>query len=67
MKTLCCRLRKFTEHRSNSDIKQMSILLVGKDSSNSSTKEIILSTSKTKIVSEKCLLVFLILEPERAN
>ena len=50
MKTLCCRLRKFTEHRSDSDIKQMSILLEGTDSSDSSTKELISSTSETEIV-----------------
>ena len=51
MKTPCCRLRKFTEHRSDSDIKQMSILLEGTDSSDSSTKELISSTSETEIVS----------------
>ena len=50
MKTQCCRLRKFTEHRSDSDIKQMSILLEGTDSSDSSTKESISSTSETEIV-----------------
>lgn len=51
MKTQCYRLRKFTEHRSDSDIKQMSILLEGTDSSDSSTKELISSTSETEIVS----------------
>lgn len=51
MKTQCCRLRKFTEHRSDSDIKQMSILLERTDSSDSSTKELISSTSETEIVS----------------
>ena len=32
MKNLYCRLRKSTEHRSDSNTKHMSILLAGKDS-----------------------------------
>ena len=39
MQTLYSRLRKSTKHRSNTNIKQMSILLAGKDSSESSTEE----------------------------
>ena len=38
MKTLYFRLRKPTEHRSDTDIKHMSILLAEKDSLESSTK-----------------------------
>ena len=39
MTTMCCRLRKSTEHHSDSNIKHMSILVAGKDSSDSSTKD----------------------------
>ena len=39
MQTLYSRLRKSTKHRSDTNIKQMSILLAGKDSSESSTEE----------------------------
>ena len=39
MKNLYCRLRKSTEHRSDSNIKHMSMLLAGKDSSDSVTKD----------------------------
>ena len=38
-KTLYCSLRKSTRHRSDSNIKYMNILLAGKDSSDSSTKD----------------------------
>ena len=39
MQTLYSHLRKSTKHRSDTNIKQMSILLAGKDSSESSTEE----------------------------
>ena len=39
MQTLYCRLRKSREHYSDTNIKQMSILLAGKDSSESSTED----------------------------
>ena len=39
MKTLYCRLRKSTVHRSDTNIKHMSILLAGKDTSESSTAD----------------------------
>ena len=58
MTTMCCRLRKSTEHHSDSNIKHMSILLAGKDSSDSSTKDDNFML-KTEVVLEKCLLVFL--------
>ena len=39
IKTLYCSLRKSTRHRSDSNSKYMNILLAGKDSSDSSTKD----------------------------
>ena len=39
MKTLYCRLRKSTVHRSDTNIKHMSILFAGKDTSESSTTD----------------------------
>ena len=39
MKTLYCRLRKSTVHRSDTNIKHMSILLAGKDTCESSTTD----------------------------
>ena len=39
MKNLYCRFKKSTEHRSDSNTKHMSILLVGKDSSDLVAKD----------------------------
>ena len=39
MQTLYSRLRKSTKHRCDTNIKQMSILLAGKDSSETSAEE----------------------------
>ena len=38
MKTMYCRLRKSTEHRSDSNIKHIRIVLAGNDCSDSSTQ-----------------------------
>ena len=54
--TLYCRLRKSTEHRSDANMKHMSILLAGKDFLDSSKMTLM---SNKEVVFGRFLLVFL--------